>query len=161
ILCFVADPVLFTRRSAFTLGGGVGPLEEFRVAWYAFSVFEFAVIGFALSGRIRNPGLAAVGAGVLFVGGGVSLGLGLVLLPLSIIGLVMIIGVLGLTPFWTGFAYLRTAGALVDHASKAEPESRHWPLVLAGVFAAVLFTAAIQAGADQYTDQVIARLSRS
>jgi len=155
IICFVIDPILFSRHGFMA---GIGPLEELRVAFYAFVGLECVVLWLALAGRVGRPRVSAVAAGVLFAGGGTSLVLGVLMLPFTVIGVFMVVGVLGFTPFFTGFAYLRTAGLLVDGVAKASSGKRHWGLVIAGALCVILAASAVQFGVNAYTDHVMARL---
>jgi hypothetical protein len=151
----VIDPILFTRNGFYSFG--IGPLEEFRVAFYAFVGLEWVVLWLALAGRVGRSRVSALAAGVLFAGGGASLVLGVLMLPFTVIGLFMVVGVFGFTPFFTGFAFLRTAALLVDGAEAASGK-RHWRLVTAGALCVILGASAVQLGVDVYTDHVIARL---
>jgi hypothetical protein len=56
-------------------------------------------------------------AGLFAVGGVISLAVGIVLLPVSLLGLFVIIGLLGFTPLFTSIVFLRNA-IRAFHASK-------------------------------------------
>jgi len=79
------------------------------------------------------------GPGCSAVGGIVSLVIGVVLLPFSVIGLVFLIGILGFTPLFTSIVYLRNSARMFK---TAQPYFRPSSLISAFVFAAA-FSAAI------------------
>ncbi|MDB5310198.1 MAG: hypothetical protein JWO38_4400 [Gemmataceae bacterium] len=99
-VCLALDPLVFR--------GGLGGrplLGPYAVAGYtAVAVGMAALAVWLLSGR---P--AALLAGVLAGGAGFALGLGLLLLPFTLIGLLVLIGFLGFTPFLTGGVFARHA----------------------------------------------------
>lgn len=57
--------------------------------------------------RDRSGSAGAVIAGILVSGSLASLIIGIIILPLSIFGLLFLIGILGFTPFLVSFVYLR------------------------------------------------------
>jgi hypothetical protein len=73
---------------------------------------------------------APVLAGLFFVAGSVALLIGVALLPLSLIGLMMLIGVLGFTPLFTAVIYLRNG---VRALRSAKPDLTRSKLVAATV----------------------------
>jgi hypothetical protein len=86
IVCFLFDPILFQNT----------PLVSFiYVAAIELSVLFFASFlwGDTAARWFLNGGL--------FLGAGIALGVGLMLLPLSLFGLIFIIGILGFVPFAT------------------------------------------------------------
>jgi len=100
--CLYYDPVLF---------GVGGPL----VARSGFVVFPYFFLGFQMMALLvwlpAEPWVGRWGsvfAGSHFVGALIAVSLGTLLLPFSIIGVVLIIGVLGLVPFLTAFVFLRS-----------------------------------------------------
>lgn len=105
ILCLLFDPMVF-RGSGFD---GQPLLGRFRVVaagaiWLGF---------FSLSIWLAIPRPSRIVSGLwcgLLAGGALfALTLGLVLLPLSVLGLTVVIGVLGFSPFLTAFVYWRSA----------------------------------------------------
>ena len=102
ILCFAFDPFVFR-------GGLAGPplLDDYQLPVYFFSGLQIIVLGLWLLDRagvqVWNE---LVGFGLL-VGGMFCITIGLVLLPFSVMGLMLGIGIFGFTPFLTGIVYLR------------------------------------------------------
>ncbi|HEV2987863.1 MAG TPA: hypothetical protein VG759_05440, partial [Candidatus Angelobacter sp.] len=74
-----------------------------------FSYLEIAIciiaLSFFLVTRRASPFLAAI----LFTGGAFSLALGVFLLPLTIPGVFVLVGLLGFTPFFTSYVFMRNA----------------------------------------------------
>ena len=102
ILCFAFDPVVF--RGDFL---GVPLFPEYRLYVYFFSGLQILLLGLWL---IAGAGFQfwneLVGFGLL-VGGVFCFIVGLALSPYSLMGLMLVIGVFGFTPFLTGIVYLR------------------------------------------------------
>lgn len=103
VLCFVFDPVVF--REWHTADGGIYG----RWRSYAYTVSTLQMVALAAwllraGGAGRPP--AALG-GVLFAGGLFSLLVGVAILPFSLLGLILFVGVFGFTPFPTAVVYLR------------------------------------------------------
>jgi hypothetical protein len=99
--CLLFDPVVFTGDGAM----GSGFLGSFRLSGYAAVTFSALALGYYLLIRRASPVLA----GALFGGFGFALILGLLMLPVTVIGLFIAIGVFGLTPFITSYVFLRNA----------------------------------------------------
>ncbi|MCU1264242.1 MAG: hypothetical protein JWM21_560 [Acidobacteria bacterium] len=102
ILCFAFDPVAFR-------GGILGKplLGDYQTFAYLFSGFEILVLILWLSWGARLDFLNNFVGGIL-VGGAIFCAvLGCLLVPYSLMGLVLVIGVLGFTPFITAFVYFR------------------------------------------------------
>jgi hypothetical protein len=103
VVCFVLDPLIFNSRLESSL------LGRFRPFAYILSyVSIMAMIGWLLFGK-RLKWLNAFLAGLFGIGAVISFALGLLLLPFSVMGLMLLIGVLGFTPFFSGAVYLRNA----------------------------------------------------
>lgn len=102
LLCFYFDPVVFK-------GGILGKaiLQPFQVFAYGVTAVEvslfvvWTLFGSRLAAWSRLIGAALI-SGAVF-----SAVVGLAILPYSVIGLVLVIGVLGFIPFLTAFAYFR------------------------------------------------------
>jgi hypothetical protein len=99
ILCFAADPLVFRSdlQPAMYL--------PFKIVAYGCSGLAMAALAAVLLAGMSGAFLA----GCLAAGAIVSAALGLALLPLSIAGLVVFIGALGLVPFLVAWVYGRRA----------------------------------------------------
>jgi hypothetical protein len=102
IACFICDPFVFRSFS-----GGDGILAEYQLFTYSLAAFEMTFLGVWLFARGRLGEWAAAAGGVMLAGALFCSVIGVVLLPFSLLGLLLIIGALGFTPFFTGFVYLR------------------------------------------------------
>ncbi len=103
ILCFVFDPIVFREW----MSDRPGIFGHWQLYVYTVSALEMVALAAWLSkavGRGRPP--AALG-GMLLAGGLFSLVVGVVMLPISLLGLILLLGVFGFTPFFTAVVYLR------------------------------------------------------
>jgi hypothetical protein len=100
MVCVMADQYMFRGHSIF------GPYKPFTYTLSFVSIVMMA--GFLLLGK-RLGGFNAVLAGLFGFGSLVSLGAGLLMLPLSVMGLLVLIGALGFTPLFSAFVYARSA----------------------------------------------------
>jgi len=105
LLCFYFDPVVF--RGGFFNGQGLYPGVRFYA--YTISALEMVALCVWLCGAGRAKRGPAVLTGVLLAGSMFSFILGVAILPLSLIGLVVLIGVFGFVPFLTALVYVRNA----------------------------------------------------
>lgn len=104
VLCFFFDPLVFKGDL-----WGTPYLGSFRPFAYLLSfACILSMITWLLYGD-RLKWLNAFCAGLFAVGGIVSLSIGVVLLPISLLGLILLIGALGFTPFFSALVYLRNA----------------------------------------------------
>ena len=103
VLCFVFDPVVF---EGWLFGGPAfyQPLQSYTYTLSAMELVALAAWLFKFGAAGRPP--AALG-GMLLAGGVFSLVLGVLMLPLSLFGLLFLVGVFGFTPFFTAVVYLR------------------------------------------------------
>lgn len=143
IACFVFDPIVFKSS------GGFG-----RPLFGTYSVFAsllavisiVAMVGWLTFGN-KLKWLNGVFAGLFFAGSIVSFALGLVLIPYSLMGIVMLIGFLGFTPLLSTIVYSRNA---VRAARSAEPffemQTLKYVAMLTGIFTLVLPWIVNQAG---------------
>ena len=134
VLCFVADPTVFK-------GLLLGPawLRQYQVLAYLVAVVEIGVFIVWRTFRKQLTTFSAPFAGVLFAGGLFSTAIGIVILPLTLIGLFVLVGVLGFTPFLTAFVYFRSGvRAMKDQVNNATFEFRYLTAGLAGMLVIAL-----------------------
>ena len=103
VLCFVFDPVVFHGW----LSGEPGLLGPWQSYAYTISALEMVALAAWLSGAGGGGRPPAALGGMMLAGGLFSLTVGLLILPLSLFGLLLIVGVFGFTPFCTAVVYLR------------------------------------------------------
>lgn len=110
VVCLFMDPGIF--RS----GGlpGTSLLTHFGLFAYLEIALCIAALIFYLVTRRSSLFLA----GMLYAGMLFSLAVGIMILPLTIVGVFVLIGVLGLTPFLTAFVFLRNARRCWNRSSR-------------------------------------------
>lgn len=108
---------------------------------YPLLAWQVIVLGLSLwSGKLRGP-ICGLMAGSLLVGGITAVCIGLMLALPAVVGIMVFgLGLLGLTPFFSAWAYFRAAMRAYEqiHQSGAIPElQRNRLLALAGIFASI------------------------
>jgi len=100
VICFVFDPIVFEAGSS---------LAAFKLFAYVLSFVSVMAMAARLIWGAKLKWLNAFLAGLFAVGGVISLAIGILIAPISLIGLIVLIGVLGFTPLFTSIVYLRNA----------------------------------------------------
>ena len=133
ILFLVVDPIVFKSPGGFL---GPGYLEDYQLLAYLFCSLEIGLFLTWRTFRLPLRRFSSVFAGAFLVGAIFSTIIGVVILPLSLVGLVVVIGVLGFTPFITAFVFLRNGiRAARININSAALHSRLSAAVLSGVLA--------------------------
>lgn len=112
ILCLVIDPIVF--RGGF---GRAPVLGGYRFLAYGVIGIEIAALVVWLAWGKRAGEWCGVLSGMMFAGALFAAVVGILLLPLTLIGLVFGIGVLGFAPFVTAFIFWRNARRALGAAS--------------------------------------------
>lgn len=148
VACLALDPFVF--RSGWGGGPLLGPLRLFA---YAFIALEIAALAAWLALGARALVWTGPLGGVLKAGALFSLLVGVVLLPFSVIGLVVLIGALGFSPFLAALVYWRNArrARLASAAFLTAGQSRRLSL------AAGLMALALPALAQLEVSRLVAR----
>src|SRR6516162_8686754 len=104
IVCLILDPIVFQGG-----GGLIGRplLKNYAILGYGIISLEIGVLLSWLAFRRWLGRWSALWGGALLAGGIFSLLLGTAILPTTVVGLMMLIGVLGFVPFLTTYVYLR------------------------------------------------------
>jgi hypothetical protein len=132
LLCFLLDPI------AFKGGFGRPMLEDHQIFAYLFSGIEMVLLALWLLTRIKSSLLSSFLSGVFMAGGFFCAVLGAILLPYSLLGLMVVIGALGFTPFITGFVFFRNGyRAMVRSKNDILYPSSVSSLLLGGLFTLV------------------------
>lgn len=108
ILCFVFDPGIL-RSSDFGFGTGPGIFSEFQSFVYLVSGIEILLLIVWLTWGRQLQSTTSLAGGMLMAGAVFSGLIGIVLLPFTLMGLFLIVGVFGFIPFLTALVYLRNA----------------------------------------------------
>ena len=104
VACVFFDPIVFKGGL-----GGTAFLGTYKPFAYILSFVSILAMTAWLIWGAKLKWLNACLAGLFFVGGIVSLGVGIILSPLSIIGMFLLIGFLGFTPLFSSIVYLRNS----------------------------------------------------
>lgn len=103
VLCFSFDPIVFKGEFEAAL------FPQFQSFAYMVSAVEISLLIVWLTwGRLLRPRTRLVG-GVLAAGALFSGLIGVLILPFTLLGLLLIIGFFGFVPFLTALVYLRNA----------------------------------------------------
>jgi multidrug transporter EmrE-like cation transporter len=132
ILCFTFDPFVFRAWMA------EGPLlPKYQVFAYLFSGIEIIALIIWLSFGKRLEWKRLIG-GVFIAGGVVCLATGCLLLPWSFIGLIVLIGAAGFTPFVTALVFFRNGfRAIRSDDTPVSDERRRLSVVFGSLLAIV------------------------
>ncbi len=158
LICLIADPIVF--RSDGNLGDR-GVLADYALFAYLFIGLQaVALAAWLLLGRRLGAGGAwfagPLAAGAIFAGV-----VGLAILPLSLIGLLFIIGILGFTPWLTSFVYLRNAlRAYAGAWGVVRPSARRF-LAGVGLLCALLPSFAVDRYLRRETEALLRHPERS
>lgn len=143
IVCFWLDPIVFRAPE--------GPhgtlLGKFSVFAYLLAIVSMVAMTGWLTFGDKLKWLNGMFAGLFFAGSIISLVLGLLIFPYSVIGMLFLIGFLGLAPLLSAITYSRNAVRAM-RASEPFFEARtlKYVAMLTGIFSIVLPWLANQAG---------------
>jgi hypothetical protein len=150
ILALIFDPTIFKGS-----GGCVSP----QALLGQYSIFAYTAIGqgtlFFLVWNIAGSSLGRVSAlfsGIFLAGALVGTVLGVLILPLSLIGLMICIGILGFLPFLTALIYLRTS---IRAMRRARISSQPMPRIIVAILFGILLSIGPPALAWQQVSRII------
>ena len=83
------------------------------------------------------PSVSAFFAGSLSVGFLLAIGIGIAILPMTLLGMLLLVGFLGTMPFFTAVVYLRNVISAVRIARTGSPDWLTRPMFIVGVVVAV------------------------
>jgi hypothetical protein len=138
-LCLYFDPIVFRGGVA---GLGEPALSRYRLFAYGVIALELAVLALWLFTGERLKEWGGMLGGAMLAGALFALAVGVLILPYTLLGLLILVGVLGFTPFFTAFVYLRNAARALG---TSEPYLGAWRRA-----AALTLGAAISVGAPAY-----------
>jgi hypothetical protein len=104
VLCLYFDPLVFRGDMM-----GAPVLGRFRLFAYAVVAVEICALALWLAAGARVKEWGGMLGGAMLAGALFSFVVGVLILPFSLIGLMVLIGALGFVPFLTAFVYLRNA----------------------------------------------------
>jgi hypothetical protein len=126
VICCLFDPIVF--KGAFSHNGAL--LGSFKPFVYLLSFVSIVLMMLFLLFGSKLKWFNAVLAGFFTIVSTISLTIGVVLFPLSLMGLLFIIGVLGFTPLFAAFAYARNSFIAFNFAKIPLNKTLLWNLVL-------------------------------
>ncbi len=144
IVCLVFDPVVFrnfgpplTDYSWSSLKASLSPLGQLAYPALAFQLASM-LIWLAAGYSLRH--VAGFFAGVFVVGAVTAFAIGLCLLPLSFVGLFAMLGIgaMGVTPWFTGYAYFRRMRRAHVLGKAYQNQSAYRATLVAGLAAAIV-----------------------
>ncbi len=118
ILCFYFDPIVF--KGSFVRESTI---QSYQLFAYGVTAVEVSVLAVWLLFGDRLGGWSRPVGGVLISGAVFSAAIGVAILPLSIIGLILVIGIFGFIPFITAFVYLRVGWRALKSEESTTPVS--------------------------------------
>jgi len=127
VLCFIFDPIVFSG-SEFVVHA------QYKSFVYLFSALSIVTLVVWLLTYRALKSAGGIIAGILLSGAGCSLLIGILILPLSLAGLMFIIGVLGFTPFFTAFVYLRNGVRAMKSSESYVSHTKLVSSLLSGAF---------------------------
>jgi hypothetical protein len=151
VVCLVFDPFVFKGDGNLDFMGAPdafvrpdwGDFSEAAFIAYPILAWQLAVMAIVLViGRLRNE-WAAAAAGSLLGGMLVALAIGIMLFPLSTLGLLVLWGMLGYTPLFTAFSYGRRAREMWRQATSKMSWQRALFFALIGVILATAISTSV------------------
>ena len=132
-ICVAFDPVVF--KGNLFRGALLGQVRPFA---YLLSFTCIMAMTAWLIWGTKLQWMASTVAGVFFLGSAISLVVGIVILPVSLLGLIILVGALGFTPLFSAVVYVRNGIRAYRVAVPAVGAVVAWRFTfLAGLFAFV------------------------
>ena len=130
VVCFFFDPIVFNNH---------GILQDYKIFADLLSYTAVMALAAWLIWGAKLEWLNAPLAGLFAVVSAISLVIGVILFPFSIMGLIFLIGALGFTPLFTALVFLRNS-TRAYHAAKAFLDRKVlvYAFVLSALFSAVV-----------------------
>src|SRR5260221_14757198 len=116
LFCAVADPAIF--KGSLIGDAFLGAYKPFA---YILGLASVVALGIWLSIGRRSRLLSCLFSGLFLAGAIFSLAVGIILIPLSVVGLAIGIGVLGFAPFLSAFVYARNTVRIYHSANFHAP----------------------------------------
>jgi hypothetical protein len=158
VLCFYFDPgILRDGFSGFTMGL---PVKQASVFIYILSGLAIPTLALWLWLGPRLKRWGGMVGGVLLAGAILSFTIGIVIFPLTFIGLIVLVGVLGFVPFLTAFVYLRNGLRAIEQANLTLPRFQLVASFLLGAMLAIGIPVIAQQKINQMVNESMAQILR-
>jgi hypothetical protein len=152
ILSLIFDPIVF-RGGTGLFGTGSPVLPQFRVFAYIAIPIGVLTLTVWLWRRFRLRIWSGFIGGILFAGALFSLLVGLLILPVTLFGIVLGIGLLGFIPFITAIVLFRNARQAINYAGKQLNTQGVVVSVILGMVVGFAIPSAFHLGAAAYVTE--------
>jgi hypothetical protein len=150
VACVIFDPTVFTSTGI----AGSGILYHQRLFGYFFVVLGLSSLSYYFVSR--RP--SAVLSGILFACAGFSFALGIVLLPMTALGILVLVGIFGLVPFVTAFVFFRNASRSWKETITQSPAKNPMPALVAAFLLSLAVPGLLQFAATRSYVRSVATL---
>ena len=120
IVCIAADPIVFRSSIGLTINANNG-FAKYKVFCYALSSVSILAMAAWLLWGSKLGELRPFLGGLFLAAAGVSTAVGIMLFPLSLIASVVGIGLLGFTPLFSGFVFIRNSYRALESSAEDMP----------------------------------------
>ncbi len=124
LICFAADPIVFRG------GPGEAILGEYKIFAYSLGPLSILAMTAWLLWGARLGEFRGFLGGLFLVSSLVSFAVGVAIFPYSLIGSIALIGLLGFTPLFSGFVYLRNSSRAILGAGRLSTTGYLWRAAL-------------------------------
>ncbi len=124
IVCIAADPIVFRSGGFFEPileNGGHALLQKYQIFAYALSSFSILAMAAWLLWGSKLGELRPFLGGLFLVAAAISTTVGIILFPFSLLGSIVLIGMLGFTPLFSGFVFLRNSFRALESSAEDMP----------------------------------------
>lgn len=149
-ICFFFDPIVFETQG---LGGAF--LGKYKPFAYVLCYFSLFAMSLWLSLGEKLKGLSVFFSGLFLVGGVISLIIGIILLPFSLLGLFIVIGILGFTPLFTAFVFIRNMIRSFHSAESSFKKSRLLTLFFASALISFILPLTVNIQIEKSLQRII------
>lgn len=149
IICVIVDPTVFHPS-----GGEPGELGAIQAFAFGMIGYEILLMSVWLLIPIRRAFWQSFVASSFAIGAIFACGIGVRLLPLSLLGVLFGLGILGFIPFVTAFVYLRQSIRAFQNIFQK------WrrPLCLGALILGIICSVGFPSGIQWYTSQLIQKV---
>ncbi len=124
VVCIAADPIVFRSAGFFEPileNGGQALLSEYKIFAYALSTVSIMAMAAWLLWGSKLGELRPFLGGLFLTAAAISTIVGIILIPFSMMGMVLLIGILGFTPLFSGFVFLRNSFRALESSAEDMP----------------------------------------
>ena len=120
LVCIAADPVVFS--DSMSIFSSQGLLIKYKIFCYVLSATSILAMAAWLLWGNKLGELRPFLGGLFLVAAAISLSVGVFLIPFSLLGILFVgVGLLGFTPLFLGFVFLRNSYRALESSSEDMP----------------------------------------